>query len=148
MEIVSACGSFLHTSSGMRLLEFSSGCFSYQHQVLVEEIKANLQKMSLSGRMFFSAPLAQLVKRLSGFFPGGRAVAYPCNSSAEAMEGALKLAIGFHKGRRSKIIGIKGSCQGNTLGALSVSGIDDVLNYFGQLPLNSASVGFGETIVK
>jgi len=143
-EIASASGAFLHTFSGRRLLDFSSGGLIYQHPVLVEELKKGLQQMSLSGRMFFSAPLAALVNRLSAVVPGGRAVVYPCNSSAEAMEGALKLALGFHKGRRNKIVGVSGSCQGNTLGALSISGISDVTDHFDWLPLNAASVAFGQ----
>ena len=143
-EIASASGSFLHTFSGRQLLDFSSGVLTYQHPVLVEELKKGLRQMSLSGRMFFSAPLAALVNRLSTVVAGGRAVVYPCNSPAEAMEGALKLALGFHKRRRNKIIGIRDSCQGNTLGTLSISGISDMTDHFDWLPLNTVSVNFGQ----
>ncbi|MHA4811662.1 aminotransferase class III-fold pyridoxal phosphate-dependent enzyme [Flavitalea flava] len=144
LHIEGASGAYLHTSSGRQLLDFSSGVLTYQHPLLVEEVKKNLLGMSLSGRMFFSAPLATLAARLSAFFPEGKAVAYPCNSATEAMEGALKLAMGFHKGRRFKIIGVEGVCQGNTLGALSISGIAGIRDHFEQLPLQASFVAFGE----
>lgn len=116
-----ASGARLITQSGREYLDFAHGVLFYQHPQLVQEASAALDRMPLSSRMFFSAPLAQLTSRLSRLVWDDVAVAYPCNSPSEAMEGALKLALGAHRGQRHVFLTLPNSSHGATAGALSIS---------------------------
>ena len=121
--VVRSSGARLFTASGRDYLDFAHGVLSYQHPRLVREAAAALDQMPLSTRTFFSAPLAELTSRLARLMWDGEAVAYPCNSPSEAMEGALKLALGVHRGRRTVFVTPPDAHHGTTLGAMSVSGI-------------------------
>lgn len=134
--ILRASGAWLYGASGAEYLDFAHAALCYQHPLLVKQAAAALGQMPLSSRMFFSAPLAQLTSRLARIMWGGAAVVYPCNSASEAMEGALKLALGVHRGRRSLFVTTHDSFHGTTLGSLAISGARELA----QLDLTQAPI--------
>lgn len=65
-------------------------------------------------------PQVALARRLAEIAPEDLSVTYFCNSGAEAVEGALKLA--RKATRRKRFVAFDGSFHGDTFGALSVGG--------------------------
>jgi len=85
---------------------------------------------------------AALAKNLSIITPGDLQYSFFCNSGAEAVEGALKLAkIATGKQR---IIYCRGSFHGKSLGALSVTGREKYKKYFGPMVPYAEEVTFGD----
>ncbi len=92
----------------------------HSHPKIVAAVKAQLDKMPLSSKVLFSAPQGRLAAELAKITPGDLQYSFFCNSGAEAVEGALKLAR-LATGR-SKIIATVNAFHGKTLGALSATG--------------------------
>lgn len=88
-------------------------------------------------------PLATaLAKNLANITPGDLKYTFFCNSGAEAVEGALKLAkIATGK---SRIIYCEGSFHGKSMGALSVTGRKKYRRYFGPLVPMTEEVPYGD----
>ncbi|MCC5911846.1 MAG: aspartate aminotransferase family protein [Clostridiaceae bacterium] len=83
-----------------------------------------------------------LAKNLASITPSGLKHTFFCNSGAEAVEGALKLAkIATGK---SRIIYCEGSFHGKSMGALSVTGRDKYKKYFGPLVPLSHEIPYGD----
>jgi putrescine aminotransferase len=70
------------------------GVFSlgHRHPEVIQAVKEQLDKMAMSSKLFFSKPLGDLCRLLSEITPGDLTCSFLCNSGAEAVEGALKLA--------------------------------------------------------
>lgn len=120
--ITQATGATLTTSNRGRVIDFSSAAFGYNHDAVVSAAAAQMRVLPQSTRMFLNHPLAALVTRLAELLPGDLSVTFPCNSAAEATEGALKLALGYHKRTaRTTFLATTGSDHGHTLGAAKVS---------------------------
>lgn len=98
------------------------GVFSlgHRHPEVVAAVKAQLDRMPLSSKVFFSSHLGNLAKKLAEITPGDLTFSFFCNSGAEAVEGALKLAR-LATGK-AQIISAVNAFHGKTYGALSVSG--------------------------
>jgi putrescine aminotransferase len=92
------------------------------HPKVIGAVQKQLAKMPLSSKVLFSAPQGRLAAKLAEITPGDLQYSFFCNSGAEAVEGALKvarLATG-----RSNIIATTNGFHGKTLGALSATGRD------------------------
>ena len=74
----------------------------------------------MSGTDFYYEQMIALAEKLAALAPGGieRRVSF-CNSGAEAVEGALKLA--RYATKRDKVIAFYGGFHGRTMGALSLT---------------------------
>ncbi|SCZ02745.1 aspartate aminotransferase family protein [Alkaliphilus peptidifermentans] len=88
-------------------------------------------------------PLAAiLAENLAMITPGDLKYTFFCNSGAEAVEGALKLAkiaTGKHR-----IIYCKGSFHGKSLGALSVTGREKYKKHYGPMVPMNTEVEYGD----
>lgn len=145
--IVGASGATLRTADGRELIDCASAAFGYQYPAVREAVSAQLSVLPQSTRMFLNRPLADLVCRLAESTPGDLAVTYPANSAAEAMEGALKLALGYHRrSGRGGFVATLGSDHGGSGGAMSVSrlGSPEAAAPPGA-PIDVAFVRFGDT---
>ncbi len=92
----------------------------HNNEFIVNKVKEQMEKQCMPTKVFLSsihAAAAYLLTQLSGLD-----YVFFCNSGAEAVEGAIKLAIASTE--RKKIISTFNSYHGKTLGALSVSGRD------------------------
>lgn len=107
--IVSAEGVWMTTKSGKRILDVTGGAgvLNLGHNpesILRARIRFQQEKRSEVHKSFFSPYLAALAHNLSCLTPGDLNYSYFCNSGAEAVEGAVKLAYKYHQGKRDLIL--------------------------------------------
>src|SRR5579864_4587712 len=130
-------GAYLYDSEGNRYLDFFCGLavtsLGHAHPRVVRAIKEQADKLTHVSNVFHTEPYARLASRLSKLFGDGRL--FFCNSGAEAVETAIKLARrwGHSKGGRFEILTTLGSFHGRTIGALSATGQEKY--HQGFLPL-------------
>ncbi|MCX7759415.1 MAG: aspartate aminotransferase family protein [bacterium] len=92
----------------------------HNNEYVLQKVKEQMDKQCMSTKVFLSslhAAAAYLLANLSGL-----EYVFFANSGAEAVEGAIKLALASTK--KNKIISTYNSYHGKTLAALSVSGRD------------------------
>ncbi len=132
----------IYDKSGYKWIDFSVGGLGYNHPSIIEAARYQASHLPLSSRVFFSKPLAAFSKKLASLLPSGLSVSYPCNSPAEAVEGAIKLAMGYHPNRR-RVISFAGQYHGNTWGAMAVCGIEAARNRLRHFPFQASFLDFG-----
>jgi acetylornithine/N-succinyldiaminopimelate aminotransferase len=118
-------GCYVWDVDGKRYLDFLAGIavnsLGHAHPVLVNAVSAQVATLAHISNLFSSQPalaLAERLKRITGAGDDGRV--FFCNSGAEAIEAAIKLA------RRNKqhgvIIALENSFHGRTMGSVSLTG--------------------------
>lgn len=116
-------GVYVWDTEGKRYLDFLGlyGTLSlgHRHPMVVEAVKAQLEKMPMSVRVMVSEPTTQLAVRLCELAPGNLSMAYFGNSGTEGVEAALKFARFFT--RKPGFITTQNGYHGKTMGALSVT---------------------------
>ena len=90
-------------------------------EILKERIKFQNQNRMEVHKNFFSQYSAGLSYNLSQIIPGDLNYSYFCNSGAEAVDGAIKMAYKYHNGKRPFILHSDIAFHGKLLGPLSVS---------------------------
>ncbi len=137
LAFVRGNGAYLYDAEGNRYLDFFCGLavtsLGHSHPRVVRAIKEQAEKLTHVSNVFHTEPYARLASRLSKLFGDGRL--FFCNSGAEAVETAIKLARrwGHSKGGRFEILTTLGSFHGRTIGALSATGQEKY--HQGFLPL-------------
>jgi len=119
-----AYGCIVEDTSGKKYIDCLGGygvfnC-GHSHPKIVQMVREQLERMPMGSRVLFNEQLALLSKKLAEITPGHLRYSFICNSGAEAIEGAIKLAR-LSTGRH-EIIAAEGAFHGKTLGALTVSG--------------------------
>jgi len=120
------------------------GVFNLGHrpEKVIQAVQDQLAKMPLSSKLLFNAPQAELASLLAEISPPGLEYCFFCNSGAEAIEGALKLARAATG--RAEFVSAVGAFHGKTFGALSVSGREIYKSPFAPLLPDCRQVPFGE----
>ena len=119
-------GAVIVDVDGNRFLDFTAGIAvantGHCHPNVVAAIQDQAAKLiHMSGTDFYYRPQIELAERLAQLAPGPSAKkVFFCNSGAEAIEAALKLAR-WHT-ERSRVIAFFGAFHGRTYGAMSLSG--------------------------
>src|ERR1700722_2434359 len=120
-------GCYVFDPDGKRYLDFITGigvnALGHAHPRLVKVIREQAGRLLHSSNLYYNAyqgPLAERLAKVSGLHR-----TFFCNSGAEAMEGALKMARAH--GRKIhpdkyEIVSLNNSFHGRTLGALSITG--------------------------
>jgi predicted acetylornithine/succinylornithine family transaminase len=127
LVITSGRGLTLYDRDRRRYLDFLSGigvnALGHAHPRIVKVVREQVGKLVHCSNLYYNeyqGPLAARLAELSGMER-----AFFCNSGAEAMEGALKMAKA-HGARQSpdkyEIVALDNSFHGRTLGALSITG--------------------------
>jgi 4-aminobutyrate aminotransferase len=118
-------GAMIEDVDGNRFLDFNAGiavvATGHCHPKVVEAIQSQAaQLVHMSGTDFYYENMVALAEKLAAIAPGDieRRVSF-CNSGAEAVEGALKLA--RYSTGRDKFIAFLGAFHGRTMGALSLT---------------------------
>ncbi len=88
-----------------------------------------LDRLWHASNLYWTEPMLRLAALLAQRFEGGRA--FFCNSGAEAIEAALKIA--RKATGRTRIVALEGGFHGRTLGALSATGQPSKWEGFGPL---------------
>lgn len=91
----------------------------HNHPTVIEAVKKVMEWPNLL-QASLGTVVSALAHNLAQILPGGLSRSFFCNSGADAVEGALKLARAASG--KTKIVYCEGSFHGKTLGALSVTG--------------------------
>jgi putrescine aminotransferase len=143
---VRASGCTVWDHTGKAYLDFAGGygvfTLGYSHPHVVAAVRAQLERIALSGKTMFNVLLGRAARRLAELAPGDLQISFWCNSGTEAIEGAIKLARAATG--RATIVGTEDAFHGKTLGALSVSGRETFQTPFRPLLADSICVPYGE----
>ena len=121
VEFVRGEGTRLWDDEGNEYLDFLTGISVAQlghcHPRVVEAVREQAGRLMHVGNLFYTEPGMRLAKRLAEVSLGGRV--FLCNSGAEAIECALKLARKRRPG--GDFVVMEGGFHGRTMGALSAT---------------------------
>ncbi|MEK6229335.1 MAG: acetylornithine/succinylornithine family transaminase [Actinomycetota bacterium] len=121
VEFVRGEGTRLWDAEGSEYLDFLAGISVVQighcHPALVEAVTDQAARLMHVGNLYYTEPAIRLAARLSELTLGGKA--FLCNSGAEAVECALKLARRHKEG--GDFVVLEGGFHGRTFGALSAT---------------------------
>ena len=121
VEFVRGEGTRLWDAEGNEYLDFLAGISVVQighcHPALVAAISEQAGRLMHVGNLFYTEPGIRLAGRLSELSLGG--TVFLCNSGAEAIECALKLARRHQPG--GGFVVLEGGFHGRTMGALSAT---------------------------
>lgn len=118
----SASGEFLITDSGRKIFDatVSSGVMGLGHnhpRILNARENFNKRNCVELQKLLLSRYQAGLANNLAAICPEDLNKVFFCNSGSEAIEGAIKLAYKYHKGKRSKVLVSDIAFHGNLLGS-------------------------------
>ncbi len=146
---VRASGCTIWDQNGKAYLDFAGGfgvfTLGHSHPRIVAAVREQLEHMALSGKTMFNVMLGRASKRLAELAPGDLTISFWCNSGAEAVEGAVKLA--RQATGRAKIVATVNAYHGKTLGALSISGRATFQDPFRPLLADVMHVAYGDANV-
>ena len=114
----------------------------HRHPRVLAAVRDQLDRIPMSVRTMPSAPQAELAERLAAVTPGDLRFSFFCNSGAEAVEGALKLAR-LATGRPG-FVAMRDGFHGKTFGALSATGREFYRAPFEPLVPGFVHVPFGD----
>lgn len=120
-----ASGAVIEDVDGNRFLDFGAGIAVCSTGHCHPEVTAAIESQARllihgCGAIFHYAPMVELMEKLVSIAPGDAPKrVFLCNSGAEAVEAAFKLAR-FHTNRKSAIA-FHGAFHGRTMGALSLT---------------------------
>lgn len=129
-------GCYVWDDAGKRYLDFLAGiavnALGHAHPVLVDAVSRQIATVAHVSN-YFATPsqleLAERLRRISGAGDAGRV--YFCNSGAEAIEAAIKLAR-LNQGR-TRIVALHNAFHGRTMGSLSLTGKPALREHFEPL---------------
>ncbi len=139
-------GSTLTDAMGKKYLDFFPGWgvsnVGHCHPKVMAGVRDQIGKLIHIPNNLYHLPQVKLAKEIiHNSFPGK---VFFCNSGAEACEAAIKFARAYGKEKRYKIITMKNSFHGRTLGALSATGQKKHQQGFGPLPEGFVTVPFND----
>ena len=123
LTLTRGAASTVWDSAGQPYLDLTSGqgvaLTGHAHPAVTRAIAQQARALVTSSEIFYNEQRAQLYARLAQLTPGDIGRFFLCNSGAEAIEGALKVAMLLGGG--SKILAARNAFHGRTLGALSLT---------------------------
>ena len=149
-------GAYLFDRDGRRYLDFGTGiavsCWATAHPHLVAALKQQGEKLWHCSNLYGIEAQQKLADRLVAHSFAD--TAFFCNSGAEALECAIKMARShfYHRGQpdRFRIITFEGAFHGRTMATITAGGQDKYLEGFrpalpgfDQLPLGDLGAGRG-----
>ena len=139
---VRAEGMYYYTADGNKVLDGTAGlwCCNAGHSrpKIVEAIQKQITELDYAPAFQMGHPKAfELASRLTQLTPAGMDHIFFTNSGSEAVESALKIALGYHRARgegsRFRLIGRERGYHGTNFGGMSVGGIVSNRKMFGTL---------------
>jgi len=132
-------GVWLHYSDGRKVLDVSGGIgvltLGHNHpRILQARLQYQAQKRMEVHKTIFSPEMAALSHNLAQLLPADLDYSYFCNSGAEAVEGAMKLAYKFHDGKRQHILHASDSFHGKLLGSGGMTNVREECFKFPTVP--------------
>ncbi|MHB8231809.1 MAG: acetylornithine/succinylornithine family transaminase [bacterium] len=131
-------GCTLYDENGKKYIDFASGIavnsLGYNNRAVNKAVASQIKKLIHVSNYFYTEPQALLAEKLCKNSFADKV--FFCNSGAESVEGAIKLARIYARKfskRGHKIIAMQNSFHGRTFGALSATGQDKYRNGFEPL---------------
>ncbi len=150
LEISHAKGSYIFDIKNKKYLDFIAGVsacsLGHCHPKVVTAVKNQLDKylhVMVYGE-FIQKPAVELCKLLSENLPDNLTTTYLTNSGTEAIEGSIKLA--RRATGRQEIIYANKAYHGNTMGALSIMGLEERKDAFQPLIPKCKSIEFNNEL--
>ena len=148
-------GTDLIDADGRRYIDGTASLWcnvhGHRHPMIDEAVRAQLDRVAHSTMLGLThAPGAELAARLAGIAPPGLTRVFFSDAGSTATEIALKMAFqywrqrGGQHARRTSFIGLSGGYHGDTIGAVSVGGIDLFHGAFEPLLFSRYSVSAGD----
>lgn len=143
--LVSAKGAYYRTADGRELFDCLSGMWccplGHGHPKLIEALKKQAETMDYCPAFQLSNPVTlKLAQRVADLAPAGLDHVFFAGSGSEAIDTALKIALGFHRLRgeasRFRMIGRERGYHGAGFGGTSVGGMPANRKMFAPLMLN------------
>lgn len=142
-------GPYLFTTDGKRFLDFGSGIavtsLGHAHPHLVAALKDQADKLWHTSNLYEIPGQRRLAERLTA--NSFADTAFFCNSGAEALECAIKMARKFHSANgnpeKYRIITAEGAFHGRTLATLAAGGQAKHMEGFGPAVDGFDQVSFG-----
>ena len=130
-------GCWLISEGGERYLDFGSGvavnALGHAHPKLVEALKTQAEKLWHTSNLYRVEGQETVAEKLTRLTFADQV--FFCNSGAEAVEGAIKVARRYHyvsgAPERQRIIAFRGAFHGRTLATLAAAGNERYLEGFG-----------------
>lgn len=146
VSFVSGHGCTLIDEAGSEYLDLVAGIavasVGHAHPKVAAAIAAQAHTLIHTSNLYGTAPQVELAERL-GSLSGGK-LSFFCNSGAESIECALKLARKFHGGDRTGFVATHGGFHGRTFGALSATGQPAKQAPFQPIVPGFTHVGYGD----
>ena len=127
LVMVGGAGSWLWDRDGKRYLDFVQGwavnALGHSPRIVLDALQAQGTRLINCSPAYYNEPMAELAALLAE--TSGLDQVFPCNSGAEANEGAIKLARKWgsrHRDGAFEIITMHGSFHGRTLATMAASG--------------------------
>ncbi|MEV3854108.1 aspartate aminotransferase family protein [Streptomyces sp. NPDC050095] len=132
-------GAWVHLRDGRRILDFTGGVGVLSHghnhpRILAARRRFQEQRRMEVHKNYFSPYVAALSHNLAQLLPGDLNISYFPNSGAEAVEGAVKLAYKYHRGRRGTVLHTDIAFHGKLLGAGSLTASPEIHFPYPQIP--------------
>jgi acetylornithine/N-succinyldiaminopimelate aminotransferase len=142
-------GPYLFATDGRKYLDFASGvavtALGHAHPRLIAALTEQAHKLWHCSNLFQIAGQQRLAERLVAHSFAD--TAFFCNSGAEAVEGAIKVARKYHAAtghpEKYRLIACTGSFHGRTLATLAAAGNEKYLTGFGPPVEGFDHVAFG-----
>ncbi len=128
MVLERGVGAYLYDTNGQRYLDFVAGigvnALGHGDEELVGTLAVQAARLIHVSNLYHTIPGPALAKMLIEHSPGFDRVFF-CNSGAEAIEGAIKMARKYARQRygegKTTIVAFNGSFHGRTMGAVSIT---------------------------
>lgn len=132
-------GMYIHTRDGRRILDFTGGVGVLNHghnhpRLLAARTAFQQQKRMEVHKNFLSPYVAGLSHNIAQLMPADLKVSYFCNSGAEAVEGAVKLAYKYFQGTRKHVLRADISFHGKLLGSGGLTASPELNFRFPTIP--------------
>ena len=132
-------GVWIYTKNNEKILDVTGGIGVLSHghnhpRILETRINFQKKKKMEVHKTIFSPYLAALSHNIAQLLPKDLDYSFFCNSGAEAVEGAMKLAYKYHDGNRKTILHSDISFHGKLLGSASITASKEVYFRYPEIP--------------
>ena len=144
LPLVRGAGARVWDADGKEYLDFVGGiavnALGHAHPAIAAAVARQLGQLGHVSNLFVAEPPVALAERLLRLF-GRQGRVFFCNSGAEAVEGAFKIA---RRTGRTHLVAARGGFHGRTMGALALTGQPAKQDPFRPLPGDVTHLPYGD----
>ncbi|WP_269854975.1 acetylornithine transaminase [Streptomyces sp. RPT161] len=144
LPLARGAGARVWDAEGKEYLDFVGGiavnALGHAHPAIADAVARQMTQLGHVSNLFIAEPPVALAERLLRLF-GRQGRVFFCNSGAEAVEGAFKIA---RRTGRTHMVAAQGGFHGRTMGALALTGQPAKQDPFRPLPGDVTHVPYGD----